>query len=68
MQNLNLHRSATDRKIFGVCGGLSETFRIDVTLIRIIFAVLIFWGGIGLPLYLVMAFILPVGDQTDNGN
>lgn len=65
MQNLNLHRSARDRKVFGVCGGLSESFHIDVTLLRIIFAVLIFGWGTGLILYLVMAFILPVEDQTE---
>jgi phage shock protein C len=60
MQNLNLHRSASNRKIFGVCGGLSESFNIDVTLIRIIFALLILGWGTGLLLYIIMAFILPV--------
>ena len=60
MNNLNLHRSASDRKIFGVCGGLAESFSIDVTLIRIVFALLILGWGAGLLLYLIMAFILPV--------
>lgn len=60
MKDLNLHRSASDRKIFGVCGGLAESFNIDVTLIRIIFALLILGWGTGLLLYIIMAFILPV--------
>ncbi|MBN2588237.1 MAG: PspC domain-containing protein [Sedimentisphaerales bacterium] len=31
-----LYISKTDRKIFGVCGGIGETYDIDPTLIRLI--------------------------------
>ena len=31
-----LHLSKTDKKIFGVCGGIGETYDIDPTLIRLI--------------------------------
>lgn len=31
-----LYLSNTDKKIFGVCGGIGETYDIDPTLIRLI--------------------------------
>lgn len=31
-----LHLSKTNKKIFGVCGGIGETYDIDPTLIRLI--------------------------------
>jgi len=30
-----LYLSSTDRKIFGVCGGLAEYFAVDPTIVRI---------------------------------
>jgi len=30
-----LYLSSTDRKIFGVCGGLAEYFEIDPTIVRV---------------------------------
>lgn len=35
-----LYKSKIDRKIFGVCGGIAEYFRVDSTIIRLIFVVL----------------------------
>ena len=46
-------------KIGGVCTGLAAYFNIDVTLVRIAFAFLIFAWGSGLLLYVLMWFILP---------
>jgi len=31
-----LHLSRTDKKIFGVCGGIGETYDVDPTLVRLI--------------------------------
>ncbi len=31
-----LHLSKTDKKIFGVCGGIGETYDVDPTLVRLI--------------------------------
>jgi len=31
-----IYLSSTDKKIFGVCGGIGETYDIDPTLIRLI--------------------------------
>ncbi len=55
-----LHRSDSDRKILGVIGGLADYFRIDSTLLRLIFViVLVLAFEIMVPLYLLTAVILP---------
>jgi phage shock protein C len=56
-----LHLSKTDSKIFGVCGGIGETYDIDPTLIRLLLVFLCFVTAI-LPLaatYLVAWIIIP---------
>ncbi|MEA2170869.1 MAG: hypothetical protein QOF76_4169 [Solirubrobacteraceae bacterium] len=54
-----LRRSATDRKVAGVAGGLASHFDLDPSLVRIGFGVLSLVGGIGLALYAVCAIVLP---------
>lgn len=60
-----LYRLETDRVIGGVCSGLGEYFNLDPSLIRLIFVVLAFAGGSGLPLYLVLWVILPKKSNLD---
>jgi phage shock protein PspC (stress-responsive transcriptional regulator) len=50
---------SSDKKIFGVCGGLGNYFDIDPTVIRIIFLVAFLFLGSGLLLYLVLAIAMP---------
>jgi len=54
-----LFRIHEGAKIGGVCNGLAAYFNIDVTLVRIFFAFLIFAWGSGLLLYILMMVILP---------
>lgn len=54
-----LFRSKRKRVIFGVCGGLSEYLKIDVTLIRIVCILITFTAGAGVLLYLVATLIMP---------
>jgi len=54
-----LYRSRDDRMIAGVCGGLGEFFGIDATLVRVLFILLVIFGGSGLLVYLVMLVIVP---------
>jgi phage shock protein C len=59
-----LHLSRTDKKIFGVCGGIGETYDVDPNLIRIITVFLALVTGI-LPLvltYIAARLLLPKGD------
>ena len=59
-ENKTLARSRTDRRVFGVAGGLAEYFGIDATLVRILFVLLALSGGPGVVLYIVLAFVMPV--------
>ena len=56
---LKFYRSRSNRSIAGVCGGLSEYFGIDATLIRILALVCIFAGGATLWLYLILWLVVP---------
>ncbi len=57
-----LRRSAADRRIAGVSGGVADYFGLDPTMVRIAFVVLTLLGGIGLALYAVGAFVMPDGE------
>lgn len=55
-----IYRSTTDRKIAGVCAGLGEYFKIDPTIIRVVFALLLLPGGLpGLLPYIVLWAVVP---------
>ena len=54
-----LYRSKTNRKIWGICGGLAEYFDVDPTLVRVLTVVSIFISGLGLIAYIVMRFMVP---------
>jgi phage shock protein C len=58
--NRRLYRSRHDRLLAGVAGGVAEHFDLDPTLVRILWLVSIFFGGLGLFLYIVMAIIVPL--------
>lgn len=53
------YRSANDRKIAGVCGGIGEYFGIDPTIIRIIFLIALLCCGSGLLVYLIIWIAAP---------
>ena len=57
--NGRIHRSARDKKICGVCGGIAEWLGVDPTIIRIVWAVLACGWGTGVLLYFIFAFALP---------
>ena len=54
-----IHKSANDKKISGVCGGIAEWLGVDPTIIRIAWAVLACGWGTGILLYFICAFVLP---------
>jgi phage shock protein C len=55
-----LLRSRTDKKLFGVCGGIAEYLNLDATLVRVAFVVatLMSFGPLVLA-YLALAFVIP---------
>lgn len=60
-----LYRSKSDRFISGVCGGIADYFEIDSNIVRIIFVILSFTGGVGIFLYIAGLIILSenTGDE-----
>ncbi len=54
-----LRRSSTDRYIAGVAGGLGRHFSVDPTIIRVLLAVLAFFGGAGVLIYGVCWLFVP---------
>lgn len=61
-----LFRSKTDRMIGGVCGGLGEYLGIDPTFIRIFFFILVFGGGAGFWIYILLWFLIPEEDKENS--
>lgn len=53
METKRLYRNPQGRIIGGVCTGFADYFDIDVTVIRLIFVILAFAGGVGILLYLI---------------
>lgn len=58
-----LYRSRTDSMLGGVCGGMGVYFRIDPTIIRILFILLTLAGGMGPLLYLILWVVVPKEGQ-----
>jgi phage shock protein PspC (stress-responsive transcriptional regulator) len=54
-------RSEDDRVIAGVAGGIAAHFGIDPTLVRVIWALSLLFGGLGLLAYVVLWVVLPSG-------
>lgn len=55
-----LERSQKERMIAGVCGGIAEYLQVDVTWVRLVFAILAVFGGIGVIGYIVLLIIMPL--------
>lgn len=59
MESKKLYRSATNRSIAGVCGGLAEYFNVDTTLVRLAFVLFALAGGPGVLLYIILWVVMP---------
>ena len=58
-----LHKSNKNRVFLGVCGGLSESLGLDISVVRLGFVLgAIFTGSILFWMYLLMALVLPTED------
>lgn len=58
-----LVRLRNGKKIAGVCAGFARYLNVDVTLIRIVWAVLFLTAGVGLIAYIVAWIAMPYGDD-----
>jgi len=53
-----LYRSANNRILGGICGGIGEFLDVDPTIIRLIWIIFAF-SGVGLILYFIAWLIIP---------
>ncbi len=62
-----LTRSASDKFIGGVCGGIARSFGIDSGLVRIIAVVASFFFGVVVVLYAALWLVLPLEEGGPTG-
>ena len=58
-----LRRSADDKMLAGVAGGLARYLNTDVTLVRIIIAALVLFTGAGAALYVAAWLLIPADGE-----
>ncbi len=59
-----LQKSTSDRIVDGVCGGVAEYFGWNSTVVRIVWAASVLFGGFGLFLYVAAAILMPRSVNT----
>ncbi len=62
-----LHRIRAGSMLGGVCTGLAQYLKMDVTLVRAVFVLLAILPGIGVMLYLILWFLLSTGENIGAG-
>ena len=50
---------SNDRIIGGVCAGVADYFGFDKTLVRVIYLLLVLFGGAGILVYLILWILMP---------
>jgi phage shock protein PspC (stress-responsive transcriptional regulator) len=54
-----LYRSREDRVLFGVAGGMADWLDQDPAVIRLLWALFVVFGGVGLVVYIIAAIVIP---------
>ena len=70
MEPKRFYRSDINHVFAGVCGGIAEYFNIDPILVRLLFVVLVFAGGSGVLIYIILWIAAPMkpGNQPGMNN
>ncbi|MDI3311416.1 MAG: PspC domain-containing protein [Thermoanaerobacterium sp.] len=63
-----LYRSRNQVILGGVCGGIAEYFDIDVTIVRLIWALIALVGGSGVLLYIIAWIVVPENPYQPKDN
>lgn len=53
------YRSATDRKLGGVCGGLAQYLDVDPTIVRVVTVLLALCGSLSIWAYVITWLVAP---------
>lgn len=59
MMEKKLYRVEEGKMLCGVCGGVAEYFNLDVTVVRLIWAIVSCFAGAGIVAYIAAAIIVP---------
>jgi phage shock protein C len=59
-----LERDPNNKMIAGVASGVAEYFGIDPTIVRVLWAITVLFGGLGVVVYIVMWIVVPEADPT----
>ena len=54
-----LTRSATDKKLGGVCGGIAEYLDVDTTVVRLAWVLFTLFIGAGILAYIIALLVMP---------
>ncbi len=54
-----LYKSATDKKLDGVCAGIAEYADMDPTVVRLLWVLATLFAGAGILAYIIAAIIMP---------
>lgn len=54
-----LYRKPEGQIVAGVCAGLADYLGVDVTIVRLAFAALTIFGGVGILLYVIAWAVIP---------
>lgn len=60
MSTSSLTRSSSEKILGGVCGGLARYLNVDVALVRVVMALVVFFTGIGPLVYIALWLLLPL--------
>ena len=58
MSGKKLYKSSSDRKLFGVCGGIADYLDVDSTIVRLSLVLFTLMGGSGLLFYIIAAIVM----------
>jgi phage shock protein PspC (stress-responsive transcriptional regulator) len=64
-QTKRLERDTSNKVIAGVASGVANYFEIDPTIVRVLWALTILFGGLGFVVYIVMWIVVPEADPTN---
>ena len=63
-----LQRDSKNKVIGGVCSGLANYFDIDVSLVRVVFAIMFLCASAGFWLYIILWIVMPVGQNSQTAD
>ncbi|HJZ46973.1 MAG TPA: PspC domain-containing protein, partial [Roseiflexaceae bacterium] len=62
--NTQFARSESDKMIAGVCGGIARYFNVDTTIVRLLFVLSVFFGGVTPLVYVVLWLVMPSENKS----